>query len=309
MRISKKLEEGQALVLVLLSLAVVLTLVLFILARSVTDVAVTSTQEESVRAFSAAEAGIERALVIGVNSGRTTIGDASYQATVTGYGQSSSNFVYPIDLSSGDSATIWFMSHDSNGNLLCDGTSTYPCFNGNSIKICWGKSGTPSDANTTPAIELSVYYESTPGNLPTIKIARAAIDPHITRNPSNGFSAPDPGTCSLGDKTYAFQKTITFSNLNIPSGSYNIAGGLQFARIKMLYNTDMGQELGIDVSTSGKTLPSQGQLIDSTGVACKDTACSNGGVSNRRIQVFQGWPEIPNIFENAIFSSAGLTKN
>ncbi len=45
--------------LVLLSMSVVLTLVLFILSRSITDIAVTTSQEEAVRAFSAAEAGVD----------------------------------------------------------------------------------------------------------------------------------------------------------------------------------------------------------------------------------------------------------
>src|SRR6185369_6746883 len=94
-------ESGQALVLVLLSLAVVLTLVLFVLSRSVTDVAVSSRQEEAVRAFSAAEAGVERALVVGSSSGSTQIGDATYKANVTSYAEGLPDFNYPIVMSSG----------------------------------------------------------------------------------------------------------------------------------------------------------------------------------------------------------------
>ena len=58
-------ESGQALLIVVLSLAVVLTVVLSILARSVTDIKLSTGSEESLRAFSAAEAGIERALIAG----------------------------------------------------------------------------------------------------------------------------------------------------------------------------------------------------------------------------------------------------
>ena len=57
MRNLPKIESGQALLLVLLGMAVVLTIVLSILSRSVTDIAVTSREEEALRAFSAAEAG------------------------------------------------------------------------------------------------------------------------------------------------------------------------------------------------------------------------------------------------------------
>jgi Tfp pilus assembly protein PilX len=88
-------ESGQALVLVLLSLSVVLTLVLFILARSITDVTVSSRQEESVRAFSAAEAGIERALVAGTGFGTTEIGNASYTTSVTDFALGGNDMNFP----------------------------------------------------------------------------------------------------------------------------------------------------------------------------------------------------------------------
>ncbi len=292
-----KNQSGQALVLVLLSLAVVLTLVLFVLSRSVTDVAISSRQEESIRAFSAAEAGIERALVVG-SAGSAQFGDAGsgYSANVSSYAEGTRSFVYPINVASGESATTWFIGHSDNGDLICD--VSHPCFTGNSLKICWGKAGTASNTSTTPAVELTVYYESTPGLLSTIKVARAAFDPNSSRRSSNSFTASDSGNCIINGVSYAFQKSIQFSGLGIPAGSYNVSNGLQFARIKLLYNTDTSHEVGIDV-TGSSTLPSQGQDIVSTGVA---------GGSNRRVQVFQGWPEIPSIFEYSVYSSGGLTK-
>lgn len=294
----RNIQSGQALVLVLLSLAVVLTLVLFILARSVTDVAITSTQEESVRAFSAAEAGVESALVVGLGSGTTQIGSATYKTTVASYAQGSSDFVYPVAMASGDSATTWFMSHDADGNLICSG-STYPCFTGSSMKVCWGKEGTASNASTTPAVELIIYYETTPNDLSTLKIARAAFDPNAGRLVSNSFSSASSTACQIGGVNYAFQSTVNFSDLGVPAASYNNAGGLQFARMRMFYNTDATQEMGVTVAATGNTLPSQGSQVDSTGIA---------GTSNRRISVFQGWPEVPSIFEYAVYSSTGLTK-
>jgi len=306
-----KRESGQALVLVLLSLAVVLTLVLFVLSRSVTDVAVSSNQEQAVRAFSAAEAGVEKALVIGSGTGLTSIGDANYTSSVTSFAQGSNTFNYPIQLSSGNSLTTWFVVHDSTtgnaidpntGQSYCDGT--HPCFAGNNIKICWGRPGTSPSSSTTPAIELSVVYEATPGDLSTARIARAAFDPYISRSTPNSFSAIDSGACNISGVSYAFQKSLTFSSLGILPASYNVPGGLQFARIKMLYNTDTNHEIGIDVS-GGSPLPSQGQDIISTGTAGSTTV---GLGSTRKIEVFQGWPEIPNIFEYSIYSSSGLTK-
>lgn len=287
----RKDESGQALVLVLLSLSVVLTLVLFILSRSVTDVAVSSRQEESVRAFSAAEAGIERLLVTGAN---WTDGSIGYTAKVTGLAEGSTEYAYPIGLSSGDSATIWFMDHDPiSGNLITAGG-----FRGTGMKVCWGNSGTSGHSLATPAIEVSVYYETTRGDLSTIKIARTAYDPFNatgTRLPLNSFTpAPVIGTCSIGGESFAFQKIIdasVFPTIN--------PDGLVLARIKMFYNGATPHGVGVSVAGWGE-LPSQGQQIDSNGFA---------GDSNRRIVVRRGWAVSPFPFaSNAVFSPVGITK-
>lgn len=295
----QKRESGQALVLVLLSLSVVLTLILFILSRSVTDVATSVSQEESVRAFSAAEAGIERAIVTSGSYNDIGIGNASYTTTTTDFALNSTTLNFPSPISYGDTATVWFVSHDTNGNLKCS-LPNYPCFYGTnpSIEVCWGNPGTNSNVPTTPAVEFSVYYKHTYGDATDVRIGRAAFDPNSgRRSTDNKFSAPDPGTCVIDGKTYAFGKTITFSDGIVPAGagSYQNADGLQLAKIRMLYN-DVPQEVGVTVT--GGTLPSQGQAIDSTG---------NAGDSNRRIMVYQGWGESP-FASNSIISPVGITK-
>lgn len=291
-------SKGQALVLVLLSMSVVLTIVLFILSRSVTDIAVSTSQEDAVRAFSAAEAGIEKALIVGTGSSTASIGDASYSTTVSAFAQGSSTYIYPLNMDSGESATVWFVEHDDNSNIACD--ATHDCFTGNQIKICWGKPTTSSSNAVTPAVEMIVFYESTPKDATTLKIARAVFDPYTSRTASNGFSTSDSGPCSIADTDFAFGKTITFSSLGIPAGSYNFDGGLQFARVRMFYNTDTAHGMGVDVGFAGNSLlPSQGQNIVSTGTS---------GDSNRRVELFQGWPEVPKPFEFAIYSSTSLTK-
>jgi hypothetical protein len=288
-------ESGQALVLVLLSLSVVLTLVLFILARSVTDVAVSSRQEESVRAFSAAEAGIERSLVTGnAYAGAIDIGRSSYTTSVTDFALGESVVNFPSPISSGDIVTTWFVAHDpSTGNLVCNLDQT--CFTGSSMDVCWGNSDILATNEHAPAIEVSIYYESTPGNLATIKIGRVAIDPNTGRRESNSFASDDGGTCEIAGQTYQFQKNISFASLGIPAGSYGVENGLQLAQIRMLYN-DIPQKVGVNVT--GGRLPSQGQKIDSSGVA---------GSSNRRVVMYQGWAESP-FASNSLLVPSGITK-
>lgn len=296
-------QGGQALVLVLLSLAVVLTLVLFILSRSITDIAISSRQEESVRAFSAAEAGIEKSLVIGTGTNQE-FSDANYTSTVSDYAESTSDYVYPINMASGDTFTTWFSAHDTDGNLLCD--ATHPCFystspgSSNFVKVCWGKPGSSSTNTTTPAIELSVFYESTPGNAATTMIGRSVLDPYPARTSENLFDAADVATCTISGVSYAFQKNLTYNDFALPTSAFQSQGGLQFMRTRMFYNSDTSQPIGVSVNFAGNsTLPSQGQSIVSTGVS---------GESNRRLEVFQGWPEVPSVFDYSVYSSVGLTK-
>ena len=56
--LEKRLQSGQALLIVLLGMAVVLTMVLSVVSRSVTDIQLTTRDDEALRAFSAAEAGV-----------------------------------------------------------------------------------------------------------------------------------------------------------------------------------------------------------------------------------------------------------
>lgn len=294
----KKNIKGQALVLVLLSLAVVLTLVLFVLSRSITDVSISTKEEDAVRAFSAAEAGVERALVVGSGTFSSQVGDATFTSTVSDFAVGARAFVYPMNVNMGDSVTFWFVGHDANGATVCSGAS--PCFTGNTLKVCWGNTGTAAGVSTTPAIELSIFYQATPGNPATARIARVVLDPNSGRRVSNLFASPDPGTCTLSGETLQFQKTITLSTLGIPAGSYNVQNGLQFAKLRMLYNSNISHKAALDVNFAGNSnLPSQGILANSTGTA---------GESNRRLEVFQGWPEHPGVFDFTVYTSTGIVK-
>lgn len=293
-----KSQSGQALLLVLLSMAVVLTVVLSILSRTVTDIAVTSRGEEALRAFSAAEAGVEQALIVGANIGTTTIGDATFSAEVSGFAAGTQEFANPVALASGESLIFWFVAHDSDGNLVCNAQN--PCFTGSQFRVCWGKPGTPSGAATTPAVEISTFYATVPGDYASVRIARVTADPNAPRRTSNNFSPPDAGTCTTGGESFEFQKTVDLASLGVPAGSYGVQNGLQFGKVRLFYNTDITHETGISVNFAGNTLlPSQGLRIQSLG---------SSGEANRKIDVFQGFGEPPPVFDAAVFSVGGITK-
>ncbi len=291
-------KSGQALLLILLTMAAIVTVVLSIVSRSVTDVSISTRESESQRAFSAAEAGVEKALVYGTG-GTQAIGDATFNAAVTNFGQGMNSYVYPLEVPNGDAATVWFVSHDVNNDdaLTCTGL---PCFTGSSMKVCWGKPGTSDSAPTTPAIQISVFYAATPGDFSTLRVARGTFDANAGRRGVNFFFAPDSGTCTINGQGFRFQKTISLNNalpsgLGIPSLVTSTANGLQFGRIRFYYN-NVSQPFGVTVSG---LLPSQGRKIDSYG---------QSGQSSRRVEVYSLFSDLPPVFDSAIFTYGGISK-
>jgi hypothetical protein len=108
---------------------------------------------------------------------------------MSNYAENSTFYNYPVPMLAGDTMTNWFVSHDINGNIVCNSRSASPsyCFTGNTLNVCWGNPGTTADSNA-PAIEVSIYYETTPGTLSTIRIARHVFDPNVSRAAVNNFS-------------------------------------------------------------------------------------------------------------------------
>jgi len=285
---SNKPNSGQALLIVLLGMAVVLTLVLSIVSRSVTDVSITTKDEESLRAFSAAEAGVEQLLIGGSGSGEFP--NSSYTAQVYDIGNSEYYF-FPNQLKSGDVVTLWFVEHDDQGNLTCAGGTCVDA-NGKDINFCWGDKDTPG---LTPAIEVAFYYDETlgalNGNYSGVRVVRGAFDPDTSRD--NNFNSANDLSCSGWEVAYDYQtgsKSLN-SDYGIPATCRE--GCLLFARIKMIYNISSH---GIAARLINSTFPNQGKKIESTGTS---------GDATRKVEAIQTFSEPLPIFENAVFSNAG----
>ncbi len=268
-------QSGQAVLIVLLSLSVVLIIVLFIMSRSITDISLSTKEEDSSRAFSAAEAGIERALIIGSSIGTTDLGGGTFNANVSSFGSGESQVVYPLSLKSGESAVFWY---SRNGDPLS--------YSGSSVEFCWGDKNTSSNDTQTPALEVLTYYIDSG----VYKVSRSTFDPYSNRTiTSNNFSSATSGTCTLQSEEFQF-----YSTANVPNGS-----GIQllYSVAKLLYNTSNSHKVGIDVGVP--TLPSQGNQIEADG---------SYGDANRSIQVFQLHPVAPPVFDNVLFSTSGIIK-
>lgn len=143
------MKQGQALIAVLLILAVIMTVALSIASRSTTEVSVSTTQEEAARALAAAEAGVEAKLG-GVTTGDNNVlvgsNGSTYTVVLSPFGAVSTPLVLPQLLASGESVSV---------NL--DG------YTSSSVEVCWDGTG---------SLETAFYYGS-----PTINVARDYLNP------------------------------------------------------------------------------------------------------------------------------------
>lgn len=271
-------QSGQALLIILLVMAVGLTIVLSIVSRTVTDIRVSREQEESARAFSVAEAGIEESLRAGFAKDVTLEG---ITAKVIEIGQGGgSEFVFEEPVDQGDTQTVWLVEHYSDGNL--DPGISY---GGSWIEICWGNEATIGD--TTPALEATIVYEEWDG----FKVFRATFDPNSGRTLINKFGSTNPGSCSVtvDGQTFTFPFKARIEPLPVCI--------LYALRLKLLYNTE-AQALGIKGDVS---LPTQGKCYESTATVVES------GIT-RKVRQCQSYPAPPAIFDYVLFSGGGLTK-
>ena len=298
--------SGQALLIVLLSMAVILTVVLSFASRSVVDIKTTTLEEDSLRAFSAAEAGIEQSLLTQTANSNTisTSPNVSYDATpITTI--SGSEFIYPRPLLSGEEATLWFVGHDAQNRLTCTSSGDENCTRRKRIEFCWG-----NGIGTTPAIEVSIFYDPTQSSFNgtndfgAMKVARFNFDPDAARRVNNKFTEDDntgPDCLRLNYKASAtIGNVCKNAGVDVDPGQVNC---LVMAKVRMLYN-NQAQSIGIDfpgnpLNGNNPVLPSQGFRVQSTGVS---------GEVERTLNVFRSYPAPQSIFSAAVFSRNSLTK-
>ena len=279
-----KKESGQALLIVLLVMAVVLTIGLSVVSRSVTDIKISQQEEESARALSAAEAGVEEALKSG-SLNPVDVGPVG--GTITAYitksdlgGQRNFNFG-GTKFAAGDTQTLWLANHDSNGNVIAGGWS------GNTLTVYWGNSPASS---TLPAMEATLVYRV---GINSYRQAKYAYDSDFTRaGPGrNGFTQSSAGT-TLDGVTYAYKATL---NTNVSPAQ------IYFLRIKLLYNDNSPQIIAVQVP-AGTVVPVQGTCYEST------ASVPSSGVT-RKVRQCEYFKTPPGIFDYVLFSGTNLEKN
>lgn len=264
-------QSGQILLVVVLVMVVVLTVGLSIVTRSITSLRTTQEDASSQKAFSAAEAGVEQL----INSASTAKSDssfgadASYSVSTAVVGGDSPSFLINnyAQVDQDDGADVWLSSHPLYSDPL---TTPVTVFWGKNPEVC---SSNP-DLNTMAAIEIAVIS----GNLSAPVMEHYAFDPCALRAQDNGLSVDIQAGQTVLDKAFAHRVTI-----NVTTG--------RLMRIIPLYAPTV---MAVSTGGSGPNLPPQGTLIQSTGVS---------GEVQRKIQVFKGFPKVPNeFFPMGIFS-------
>lgn len=276
-KLSNYQQRGQVLLITLLVLAFAVTVAISVIARSTTNQAISNQMEDSAKAFSAAEAGIEQGMGAGSSSAETlSSGDAKYSVNVASLGGAIGVLTYPTTTRE-NTETVWLVNHAGDGTL--DETPVYTT--APYIDVCWTKPGT-----VIPALVVSILYKRGPSYM----IAKGAYDPNTTRVLSDKFSAPTSSNanseCGSGD----YRARLTFAAFGINPANDT----LLMLRLRPVYS-----DTTISVNST-VALPLQGKRVESVGT-------STGG-STRKIVVYQQYRSADSFFDAALYSQANLVK-
>jgi len=266
---SKKGQNGQVLLLVVLIMVVALTAGLSVASRSIIQVKTAKDESDSQRALSAAESGIEKVLESGLGVSNQSLGNNETISSATIQQVQSSQIL----LNNGNS-----VSQDDGADIWLSDYPTYQNQWTGTLKIYWGTcSGNCSD----PAIEVMVLSGTTDNPI----ISRYGFDSVTNRRNVNKFSAPNDSAGNVNGQNFNNAAVITIRN---PSP------GL-IARVIPLYaNTLIGIAGYADRGEIiPETLPNQGKIITSTGAS---------GQAVRKVSYFQSFESLPSELFYTVFS-------
>lgn len=279
-----KNEKGQVVLILVLVMTVALAIGISVIQRSLSDVSSSSKVEQSSRAFSAAEAGIEKAIQSGASVPSQTLDNNSILQGVDAVPIPAANraLEYP-PLAKEEMAQVWLAKPD-------DLTLPYA---GSTLGVYWGN----ADTTENPAIEITVVYQDSSNNYQSKKYF---LDQQAATR-GNNFDATSL-TCpsspailtSLSPtvaKTFFCQKDIDVSSTSLPNLSKLI-----LLRARLLYNST-SQSFAVK-PTSG-SLPEQAKIFTATGIS---------GQTQRKIRVFRLDKVVPPYFDFAIFSAGDINK-
>ena len=264
-------ERGQILLIVILVMVTALTVGLSVSSRTITNLRTDAEEENSERAFSAAEAGIEQALSTNAGSTGSFTNNSSYNTVISQLTGTEFLLNNGNPILKDDAVDVWLSAYP---DYSAPRSGDFTVYWGNTSDIC----DTSESINTLPALEVIVISGTKANPLMT----HYALDPCPQRVANNNFELVAAGGGTLGNKFFAYRKTL------------NINSGL-LVRIIPLYSPAVIGVQGCDGSGNNcVTIPSQGAIITSTGTADN---------TQRKIVTYRGHPKLPTeLFPYALFS-------
>jgi len=274
------MKNGQALVAVLMALAVLVTVGLSVASRSVTEVGITTSQEESAKALEAAEAGLEKAVGGTITGGKETMsGGSVFVVTPVPDPMPFKEYIIPYNIEEGETASVDMKGYTKD---LTDQRK---------ITFCWGK----KSSNPVIALEVVMYYQKFDSQ---VRLGRRIYNP----NPGVG-TFPVNSYCSYTSNSelngcpanFRFACKAHYSDLMQPPLDGNDKP--LFFRMR-LYGTMPNEAEQVAISTQGRFV-SQGSEFVSVGSA---------GSATQKIRGINMNYDVPSIFDAALFSGTGLEK-
>lgn len=265
-----KSQKGQALLIIVLIMVIALTVGLSVVSRTITNLRTASEQASSQKALSAAEAGVQRALVnvsTPLISGGSS-GNATYTTSVASISGTTILVDGGISVPKDDGAYIWLSPYTPDYASLWQ--TSWPTGGGTgNLTLYWGSPSDSCGNNTAAALEVDIIS----GTRAVPVLTRYAFDP-----------------CSRGNNfTQVLTSTNPIQNLTFNwTTSIQVTQGL-LARVMPIYSSSV-----IGASGGTNSLPPQGSIIVSTGTSEN---------TQRKITAFQGYPELPTeLFPYGLFS-------
>lgn len=303
-------QSGQAVLIILLSTLVALTIGLAVTQRSLTEVSNSTRVEQSSRAFSAAEAGIEQALKLGTSVSDSLSNQAGFDVTAGGeVPEISDNGVgleYPL-IGKATFAHFWLR----NPANLGDGATSYTH---DKFLVYFGNADQPEEnSDQLPAIEVNVityngssyvsnryYYDSNSVRLNSNRFASASCNNPL--NTANVYSLNNTNLeAPATSQPFYCKVDVPPTNCASLSGCTAYSGTPILARVRILYS-DKDQRVALVPDApppSNNFLPPQSVLFDATGTA---------GDTKRRLRLFTMKNVVPLYLDYAIFSAGPITK-
>ena len=253
--------KGQILLITVMLLATVMTIVLSVSFKSVTDTQVTKLEEESQKALAAAESAIEVALK---DNATATIGSGSL-TSITGFSgsatiESLAETTFTTSIIPKDGSYTFYL-----GEYHLDTKAIDAPLNSQNITVCF--TGT-----TKPAIEITL--------IKTSGVKKYVVDPDHDQS-GRIVNALASSSCTP-NSNYSFSTTIP--SADIDANSKFLLVRVLYASTKLLFHGDSD----LDLPVQGRTVSSQATSSTSTGVS-------------KKVVLFQSYPQIPDEFFSTSF--------